>query len=159
MRFDEVVTFAFSLEDVIEVGMTKWAGPDGPARPPDQKCMGRIRKFSPSNPRQPGPDSFLLFSSTPLHPRPNITLSSLLFSSTPLHPRFGKPETTHFSFSSTHVAGEETRRQSAGHSRRHHRTAIHDDSDGHHHREDTWTSCFFNNLLTLQTLFLAHICG
>jgi len=32
MRFDEVVTFAFSLEDVIEVGMTKWAGPDGPAR-------------------------------------------------------------------------------------------------------------------------------
>ncbi|XP_027906028.1 uncharacterized protein LOC114165655 [Vigna unguiculata] len=95
----------------------------------------------------------LFFSSPPLHStspaaKHHTLFSSLLFSSTPLHstplhsplhPRFGKAETTHFSFSSTHVAGEETRRQSAPSdcdSRRHHRTAIHDDSDGHHHRED-----------------------
>jgi len=28
------------------LGVSKWAGPDGPARQPDKKNMGRVKKFN-----------------------------------------------------------------------------------------------------------------
>jgi len=39
--------------------MSKWAGPDGPARQPDQKSMGRVKKFSrqPETARPVKPDN------------------------------------------------------------------------------------------------------
>jgi len=38
---------------VVCLGMAKWAGPDGSARQPDKKNMGRVKKFNPPTPYSP----------------------------------------------------------------------------------------------------------